>query len=250
MVGNDVIKLVSNFFREGTGMQELKRTNVILIPKKKDPMKVSDMRPISLSNVLSKVITKVLMNRLKIFLGDVVSDTQSAFILGRLISDNIMVLYEVMHYLKRKRRGKEGYMALKLDMSKAYDRIEWDYLKAIMIKMGFNEWWVDLVMRCVESVSYYIIHGGYEMETITHGRGLPRGDPLSPYLFIIYVEGLSAMIRRYKTNKWIHGVKVCRKAPDITHMLFADDSYVFYRATRKEASKVLEMLGKFEKASG
>lgn len=93
-----------------------------------------------------KVITKVMANRLKEVLNVVVSDTQSAFIPGRLISDNIMVSYEVMHYLKRKNVEKDGFMALKLEMSKAYDRVEWAFLKAIMLKMGFSQWWVYLVL--------------------------------------------------------------------------------------------------------
>lgn len=183
IVEKDVVNVVREFFREGTYMQELNRTNVVLIPKKKDPMKITDMRPISLCNVLSKVITKVMANRLKVVLENVISDTQSAFIPSRLISDNIMVSYEVMHYLKRKRRGKDGYMAPKLDMTKAYDRIEWGYLRAVMSKMGFTDWWVEIVLRCVNSVTYDFFHGGYDMETITPGRGLRQEDPLSPYLF-------------------------------------------------------------------
>lgn len=89
-------------------------------------------------NVLAKIVTKVIANSLKSTLETVVSENQSAFMVGRLISDNVMVSYEVMHYLKRKRRGRNGHMALKLDMSKAYDRIEWDYLRAILIQMGYS----------------------------------------------------------------------------------------------------------------
>lgn len=87
-----------------------------------------------------KVITKVMANRMKDYLKDIISETQSAFVPGRLISDNVLISYEVMHYLKRKIRGNEGFMALKLDMAKAYDRIEWSYLRAILIQLGFHEW--------------------------------------------------------------------------------------------------------------
>lgn len=99
-------------------MDGLNETNIVLIPKTKHPTIMGDLRPISLCNLLSKVITKVLANRMKNLLDVVVSDIQTAFIPGRLISDNIMVSYEVMHYLKRKRYGKEGFLALKHDMSK------------------------------------------------------------------------------------------------------------------------------------
>lgn len=102
----------------------LNDTNVVLIPKKKSPITMGDLRPISLCNVLVKIITKVLANRMKTMLDGVVAENQSAFIPGRLIKDNIMVGYEMIHYLKRKRRGKKGFMALKIDMSKVYDRIE------------------------------------------------------------------------------------------------------------------------------
>lgn len=124
VVGKDIIELIRNFFNTGELLAGLNETNLVLIPKNNNPTVISDMRHIALCNVLMKVITKVMANRLKEVLDVVVSDTQSAFIPGRLISDNIMISYEVMHYLKRRKVGKYGYMALKLDMSKAYDRIE------------------------------------------------------------------------------------------------------------------------------
>ncbi|KAL8097756.1 hypothetical protein AgCh_030760 [Apium graveolens] len=135
VVGKDVVKMVSDFFYIGELPQGLNETNIVLIPKKKNPSIVEEFRPIALCNVLIKIVTKVLANRMKGLLDVVISDTQSAFVPGRLISDNIIISYEVIHYLKRKKTGKEGFMALKLDMSKAYDRIEWNFLEAMLKKM-------------------------------------------------------------------------------------------------------------------
>lgn len=89
---------------------------------------MTDLRPISLCNVVYKVVSKVLANRLKRVIDKVISDTQSAFIPGRLITDNVMISYVVMHYMKRKTHGRNGWMDLKIDISKAYDRVEWDFL--------------------------------------------------------------------------------------------------------------------------
>lgn len=168
--------LVRSFFSTGQVVEELNATNIIPIPKKRSPV-VTDLRPISLSNVLVKVITKVVANRLKLLLDQVISQNQSAFLSGRLISDNVLVAYEVMHTLKRKRRGNEAYMALKLDMSKAYDRLEWSYIQAILLKMGFDVRWVNLIMQCVQSVSYQIVHARREIGPIKPSRGLRQGDP-------------------------------------------------------------------------
>lgn len=195
-------------------------------------------------------MTKVMANRMKGLLDVVVSGTQSAFLSDRLISDNIMISYEIMHYLKRKKYGKDGYMALKIDMCKAYDRIEWQFLRAILRKVGFCEWWTHLLLQCVTTVSYSIIHGEYEMGPINPTRGLIQGDPFSPYLFITCAEGLSALISHYETKQWIHGVKVCKRAPTISHMLFAYDLYLYCKADTNEATKVLKMLEVYEKASG
>lgn len=211
---------------------------------------MGDLRQISLCNVLAKIITKVVANRLKSTLESVVSENQSAFMAGRLISDNVMVSYEVMHYLKRKRRGRDGQMALKVDMSKAYDRIEWDYLRAIQIQMGYSCWWVQLIMQCVRTVSYQVTHARKEVGPILPSRGIRQGDPLSPYLFILCAEGLSALLRRYEQSKWIQGIKLCRSAPSITHILFADDSYLFCKANKESADQILRLLQTFEKGSG
>ncbi|KAL8130847.1 hypothetical protein AgCh_006963 [Apium graveolens] len=141
IVGKDIIKAIKEYFATGDLLQSVNDTNIVLIPKKKNPTVIGELRPIALCNVLMKIITKVMANGLKEVINDVVSETQSAFISGRLISDNIMTAYEVMHYLRCKKVGKDGFLALKLDMSKAYDRIEWDFLRAILLKRGFSTWW-------------------------------------------------------------------------------------------------------------
>lgn len=127
-------------------------------------------------------------------------------------------------------------MAIKLDMSKAYYRIEWSYLLAILVKMGFDERWVHLIMQCVSTVSYQILHARREIGPIVPTRGLHQGDPLSPYLFILCAEGLSAMLNRFESLKLIKGVGVCKRAPAMNHMLFADDSYLYCKAQEDEAS--------------
>ncbi|KAL8107925.1 hypothetical protein AgCh_024360 [Apium graveolens] len=157
-------------------------------------------------------------------LDSVVAENQRAFIPGRLITDNIMISFEIMHYLKRKRRGKEGYMALKLDMSKAYDHVEWDYLKAMLLKLGFNSWWVHLVLQCVSTVTYTITHGNREMGPIVPTRGIRQGDPISPCL--LYVRKAFHLL--------FEGMKCLNR----------------FKANEKEAYQVLDLLNEFEIASG
>lgn len=116
--------------------------------------------------------------------------------------------------------------------------------------MGFSQWWVHLVLQYVTTIVYSINHNENEMGPIYPTREIRHGDPLSPYLFIICVEGLSALLRRYELNKWIHEVKICRRAPMISHMFFADDYYVFCKADSNEAAKVVELRGIYENESG
>ena len=123
-------------------------TIIVMIPKVENPDKVTQFWPISLCNVVYKVISKMLSNRLKTILPDIISDHQSAFVLGRLITDNILLAYECIHTMKKK-KGKRGLCAVKLDMHKAYDRVEWVFLEKMMLKLGFDQRWIKLIMACV-----------------------------------------------------------------------------------------------------
>ncbi|XP_019190614.1 PREDICTED: uncharacterized protein LOC109185072 [Ipomoea nil] len=157
IVGGDVSTYIVNCLNTRSFPTCLNDTNIILIPKKKTPEMVSDYRPIALSNVVYRIMAKVITARMKPLMGDIISDTQSAFISDRLITDNILIAAEVGHFLNRKQCGVTGWGALKLDMAKAYDRVEWPFLRGMMLALGFDERWVDLIMLCVTSVSYSIL---------------------------------------------------------------------------------------------
>ena len=138
LVGDDVVKAILCFLKSDMKLQSLNRTHVVLIPKVKNPQSMSQLRPISLCNVLYKIGSKALANRLKPLLQQFISPSQSAFIPGRLISDNSLIAFEIAHFLKRRREGNQGFGALKLDMSKAYDRVEWDFIEGAMLKLSFH----------------------------------------------------------------------------------------------------------------
>ena len=149
-------------------------TTIVLIPKVNNPTMVSQFRPISLCNVVYKVISKMLANILRGILLDIISDHQSAFVPGRLIIDNILIAYESIHRIKKK-CGKRGLCVIKLDMHKTYDRVEWNFLEKIMLKMGFHQRWVQLIMACVSSVRYNVRFNSMETEVFTPTRGILRG---------------------------------------------------------------------------
>ncbi|XP_024630826.1 uncharacterized mitochondrial protein AtMg01250-like [Medicago truncatula] len=136
-------------------------------------------------------------------------------------------------------------MAIKLDMSKAYDRIEWNFVRGMLHAMGFPEAFVGLVLRCISSVSYYILINGQPSKPISPERGLRQGDPLYPYLFILCADVLSGLLSKEAKLKKIHGIQVARKAPIISHLLFADDSLLFARANVVEAETILQVLNSY-----
>ena len=144
--GEVVTSTVLDFLNHGMSPPNFNESHIVLIPKIKESKKVSDYRPISLCNVVYKLASKAIANRLKKVLLSIISETQSAFVHGRLITDNVLVAFETMHHISQKKGGKVGEMAINLDMSKAYDRVEWTCLEKIMEKLSFVDKRQKLIM--------------------------------------------------------------------------------------------------------
>ncbi|OMO50989.1 reverse transcriptase [Corchorus capsularis] len=196
IVKEAVIKAVRGFFESGNMLKEINTTNLVVIPKVKKPDEVGQFRPIGCCNFIYKVISKVLVNRLKPFMDDLITPNQSAFIAGRQIQDNIIIANEVFHYLRLKKKGKKADMALKIDMNMAYDKVEWGFLEAVMNRLGFARRWVHWIVECVSSTSFNILFNGKRSDVFFPSRGLRQGDPLSPYLFLFVIDVLSRIINK------------------------------------------------------
>lgn len=169
---------------------------------------------------------------------------------GRLITDNILIAHEIVHSMKRRKRGKKGFMAVKLDMAKAYDRIEWAFLERVMKIMGFDSKWRGWIMECVSSVSYSLMVNNKPHGLIRPERGLRQGDPLSPYLFVLCSEVLTFLLNDSIRGGRLTGYKISRNGPAVANLFFADDSIIFCRASRSECIELMNALSRYGDLSG
>lgn len=135
-------------------------TYIALIPKVVKPKKVTDFRLINLCNVIYIIIAKTIANRMKSIISHVISPTHSAFIPNKLITNNVVIAYECLYKIRYSKRKKNSLVALKLDISKANDKIEWQFLKQIMMKLGFSNKWVNLIMRYIASACFSVLING------------------------------------------------------------------------------------------
>jgi hypothetical protein len=233
VVGISVIKAVRDFFISGKMLKEVNYSFIVLIPKIINPSTINHYRPISLCNTIYKVISKLLVDRLRAIIPNLVSPTQLAFIPGRWIAENQLIVQEILHSFK-KRKVKGGFVAVKLDLQKAYDRVHWGFLKIVLNQFGFYPKFVGWIMECISSVSFSILVNGGITKKLRPSRGLRQSDPLSPYLFILDQEVLSRLIDREFFQGSISGVKMTVNGPAFTHVMYADDIMLFAKANSRE----------------
>ncbi|XP_042003915.1 uncharacterized protein LOC121752889 [Salvia splendens] len=248
LVGTDVTNAVIDFFHGAPMPRGFAATMIILIPKKKNPTLWSEFRPISLCNVSNKIISKLLTMSMAPLLPMLTAPNQSGFIKGRLLSDNVLLAKEMFHELGN--CNPSPNMALKLDMAKAYDRVQWPFLLKVLRKMGFTEKWVGMIERCINSCWFSVLLNGTSAGFFKSTRGLRQGDPLSPSLFILAADYLSRVLDRLILGQKQMRFNTARYTMGVSHLSYADDIIIFTQARRASLRKLRGCLKHYEEVSG
>ena len=196
-----------------------------------------------------KIISKILEDRIKPILNRLICPTRTAFVLGWSIHDNSVLIREVIHSLKRK-KGSQGWMGLKIDLQKAYDRLNWHFLKVVLKAFGFHPQWIHWVITCCSSVNMTLLQNGAPFKSFKPKRGLRQGDPISPYLFILCMEVMSRLINKRVKDGQIKGFHLNRHTPALHHLFFADDVFLMGKCLVNEAFYFKECLDEFFLWSG
>ncbi|KAG6538552.1 hypothetical protein ZIOFF_003676 [Zingiber officinale] len=247
IVGEDVLQAVLDFFRGAELPRGMASTTIVLIPKVDSAQRWQDFRPISLCNVSYKIISKLMAQRMASVIGKVISPAQSGFVPGRLISDNILMAQELDHKLNYHTRG--GNLILKLDMAKAYDRVQWGVLFRVMAAFGFSESVIAFIRRCVTSSWFSVLVNGQLSGFFRSQRGLRQGDPISPFLFILAAElfsrGIEALFAAYPGMAYATGCDM-----RVSHLAYADDVVIFLNGSLDCVRRGKSFLDRYEAQTG
>ncbi|XP_074267017.1 uncharacterized protein LOC141590318 [Silene latifolia] len=205
-IKKDVTKAILSVLNSGVVLTELNRTFITLVPKSDNPEKMGDYRPFSLCNVFMHIVSKCISNRLTKVMPYLVGDFQNAFIRGRHISDNILLANEAIHKINSHKKGKNGRFAFKADMSKAYDRVKWGFLMAVLEKLGFPD---KLARRPTFTFSVCFMYRGLVMY---HGA----------------IQNMGV----------VKGISLCQGEENLSHLFFTDDAVFFLQDQDDSASKL------------
>ncbi|XP_071687414.1 uncharacterized protein [Rutidosis leptorrhynchoides] len=220
---------------------------VSLIPKKQDSVELGDYRPISLIGGYYKIIAKLLSNRLRKVVPNLVGDEQTAFLRGKSILDGVLILNEAVDESKR---CKAKTFLFKVDFSKAFDSLKWKFLFDIMRLMGFGSRWIKWIFSCLRYASISVLVNGSPTKEFKLEKGVRQGDPLSPFLFILASEGLNMIIKNASNDGLFEGVDIGKDKVRLTHLQYADDTIFIGEWRRRNIHNVMLILKSFEELSG
>lgn len=217
IVREDVWNTVNLFFQEASFTKSFNATFISLIPKKREAEKIKDFRPISLLGSVYKIIAKLLVERLKMVIGNLIFDNQIAFIRERHIVDASMVANECVEYMFKNKRQE---VLCKLDLEKTYDHVNWAFLTGVIRQMSFGGKWIRWIDYCISTVRFLVLINGSPQGFFKSTRGIRQGVPLSPYLFVLVMKFFSNMLKKAESMGWIRGLHNSRRGGlsyDISH---------------------------------
>nr|KAJ0194091.1 hypothetical protein LSAT_V11C800426490 [Lactuca sativa] len=246
-IGRDIYMAVKDFERSGNIDKGCNSSFITLVPKSKDPNTFDDYRPISLIGSTYKIISKVLVERLKKVIPLVISPTQSAFIKDRYILDGPLIVNEVISWL---RKSKSKAFLFKVDFEKAFDCLNWDYLDSVMEQMNFGGKWRSWIRGCLSSARASVIVNGSTTKEFSFERGIRQGDPLSPFLFIMAAEGLNVAMEEAMEHRIFKGITLPKSGPVLSHLQYADDVIFLGSWSTSNAKNLTRILRCFELSSG
>ncbi|XP_021835103.2 uncharacterized protein [Spinacia oleracea] len=247
IVGDEVIAAILDMLQQGRILKEVNHTVITLIPKTKCPKDVSEFRPISCCNTIYKCITKVLCGRLRQVLPDLIMENQGGFVHGRYIVHNIMVVQDLVRHCGRK--GVKPSCLMKIDLQKAYDTVDWQFLQEMLVLLDFPKHFVDMVMQCVTTPMFSLMLNGSMHGFFKSKRGLRQGDPISPQLFVICMEYLSRILNRVSSMHQFQFHLRC-KGIGLTHLCFADDLIICSKGDYQSIYLFLQAFKLFSDTSG
>lgn len=246
VVKDDILAMVEESREKRHMSKDLNSTFIALIPKKPKVGSFDDTRPISLCNIAYKIIAKVMANRLKKLLPKIISKEQSGFTLNRSIVDGIIIAHEAIHSI---RIAKVERMLVKIDIKKAYDLVNREFVVQVLKQFGFHHHWIDWVYSCISSPRCLILVNGSPQGFFSTSRGIHQGDPLSPFLFIIMAEALGRMINQSRMEGQWRGINIANGMEAVTHTQFADGTLLFGEASLREARIMKCILDRYCKVS-
>lgn len=223
----------------------LNSTYLTLIPKKVEAVSPGDFRPISLIHSFAKLVTKIMANRLASLLHKLVAVNQSAFVKGRSIHDNYLMVHHTIKHLHKK---KVASLFLKLDVTKAFDSVSWAFLLDVLVHLGFGPRWCNLISNLLSTSSTRVLLNGTPGDHIRHMRGLRQGDPLSPMLFIIIMDVLSSLFKEVERCGLLQSLDNDKIKSRI--LVYADDVVLFIKPQDLELRCTKVILDCFGEASG
>ncbi|KAK5824581.1 hypothetical protein PVK06_019362 [Gossypium arboreum] len=246
--GEDICGWVKNVFNGGIIDPEFNNTLIVLIPKVQNPNNFSQFRPISLCSVLYKLVMKIISNRIKIIFSKIIGQEQAGFITGRSIIDNVIIAQEVLHSMRVKKSLQ--WMAIKIDLEKAYDRVRWDFVEASLIATGIPSHLIKVIMNAIMLSSMQVLWNGVPTQKFKLVRGIRQGCPLSPYLFVLCMEWLGYRFHGSILAREWSPIRLSYSGLSLSHLFFAYDLVVFGRADVVHSGLLTKFLSNFCEISG